>query len=186
LAFDLTWQLQGGASLACMEEPTPGFMASTILIEAGSTVDFTDLSTGYAYQWNWSFPGGEPSESDAQHPSGILYALPGCYDVSLTVESAAGQATLQELCLIVVEQSTGVNASPERAFRFGVMADMISLVNEDGAPFRYAVRDAQGRTVAAGSATGSMQLATAAWALGAYTVGAIREEAPVMVWRFVR
>lgn len=186
LGFNLTWQLQSGASLGCMEGPMAAFMASTTLIEAGSAVDFTDLSTGYAYQWNWSFPGGQPSESEAQHPSGILYDLPGCYDVSLAVVSAAGQSTLQELCVIVVEQATGVDAPPDRAFRFSALPDLISLVMEDGSSFRYAVRDAQGRTVTSGSATGSMQLATADWALGAYTVEAISAEAPVMLWRFVR
>lgn len=186
LAFDLTWQLQGGATLDCLLPPASALMASTTIIEAGGTVDFTDMSSGYPYLWSWALPGGEPSESFEQNPIGILYALPGCYDVFLTVESATGVSSAQELCLIVAEQTTGVYEAAARAFDFKLMAGMVSLVNSDGAAFRYAVRDAQGRTVVSGSGTGSVQFGTEMLSRGAYTIEASANGAMPKVWRFVR
>jgi len=39
--------------------------------------------------WNWSFPGGSPTSSISQNPSGIIYS-PGTYSVSLIVTSQQG------------------------------------------------------------------------------------------------
>lgn len=186
LEFDLTWQLQGGATLGCLLPPVSAMMASTTTIEPGSTVDFTDMSTGYPYLWSWSFPDAEPNESFEQNPTGILYALPGCYDVFLTVESAAGESSVEEFCFIVVEQNTGIHDAAAGAFDFKVMAGMVSLVNSDGTAFRYAVRDAQGRTVASGSATRSVQFGIEMLSQGAYTIEASANGAMPKVWRFVR
>lgn len=50
----------------------------------GTTVQFSDLSTGNVTTRNWSFPGGNPSSSTAVNPS-VTYPSSGTYNVSLTV-----------------------------------------------------------------------------------------------------
>jgi len=62
-----------------------GFTANDIDICTGSTVTFSDVSTGDPISWNWSFPGGSPSSSNVQNPPPITYSTPGIYNVSLTV-----------------------------------------------------------------------------------------------------
>jgi PKD repeat protein len=54
---------------------------------------FNDLSTYVGTHvinsWSWTFPGGSPSTSTAQNPSGIAFA-PGTYNVTLTITSVTG------------------------------------------------------------------------------------------------
>ena len=74
----------------------------------GTTVNFTDLSTGSPVGFSWSFPGGTPSFSGAQNPS-ITYNTPGVYDVSLTILSFLGVDTETKVGYIVVT-NTGATA----------------------------------------------------------------------------
>lgn len=75
--------------------PLPDFMASEETLEAGMTVDFTNLSiTKYPItQYQWLFPGGTPGSSNQENPGGITYSVPGQYDVSLTITTTAGSHT---------------------------------------------------------------------------------------------
>ncbi|MCU0320516.1 MAG: T9SS type A sorting domain-containing protein [Flavobacteriales bacterium] len=92
LNFTLTWQLQGGASLACLEVPAVDFAGPEAPVLPGALVDFMDASMNHPYAWAWEFPGGEPATSMEQDPQGIVYTEPGCHDVQLTVYNAAGSA----------------------------------------------------------------------------------------------
>ncbi len=67
------------------------FSASTTTVCQGSSVDFTDLSTGTNTDWAWSFSGGTPSSSTDQNPAGVVYNVPGVYDVTVTVTNDALQ-----------------------------------------------------------------------------------------------
>ncbi len=70
---------------------TADFFASDTIVEAGDTVNFTDMSSGNnIITWEWTFDGGEPSTSDEQNPSGIAYNEKGAYDVSLTITNDEG------------------------------------------------------------------------------------------------
>lgn len=53
---------------------------------ADLTVQFTDLSDGDPNAWSWEFPGGLPATSSDPNPQ-VVYANPGVYDVTLTVEA---------------------------------------------------------------------------------------------------
>jgi PKD repeat protein len=53
---------------------------------ADLTVQFTDLSDGDPDAWSWEFPGGLPAASSEPNPQ-VVYATPGVYDVTLTVEA---------------------------------------------------------------------------------------------------
>jgi hypothetical protein len=100
LHFAMNWQLQGGASLACLEAPVADFTGPVAPVLPGALVGFTDASTNYPYAWYWEFPGGEPATSVERDPQGIVYTGPGCHDVQLTVYNAVGSATVSRTCAV--------------------------------------------------------------------------------------
>ena len=61
------------------------FAADAEQICAGSSVNFTDLSTGSPTAWEWTFEGGTPNTSTVQNPTSIVYTAPGDYSVTLRV-----------------------------------------------------------------------------------------------------
>ncbi len=70
------------------------FTADNTTIFVGGTVNFTDATTGGTpTSWSWSFPGGTPSSSTDQNPSGITYNTAGDYDVTLTVSDGTNSDT---------------------------------------------------------------------------------------------
>lgn len=69
--------------------PVADFSASQTVICEGSSVQFTDQSSGAPNSWNWSFPGGSPSASTQQHPS-VTYTSSGSKNVTLTVSNENG------------------------------------------------------------------------------------------------
>ncbi len=102
--------------------PTAGFAANITSGCTPFTVDFTDLSSGDATGWSWSFPGGTPATSTDQNPS-ITYANPGMYDVVLVVSNTAGSNTATQTSMILVE------SAPTAGFSSDVNGDVISLTN---------------------------------------------------------
>ncbi len=69
------------------------FSASNTSPCSGTEVNFTDVSGGNPVSWSWSFPGGTPSSSAMQHPTGIRYDQPGAYPVSLTISNGTSGVT---------------------------------------------------------------------------------------------
>lgn len=108
IGFALTWQLQGGATLACLEAPVPELGAPTAPVMQGAPVDLVDESSDHPYAWYWEFPTGVPATSLERDPQGIVFSTPGCHPVQLTVYNAAGSATTTWPCAVQVELSTGV------------------------------------------------------------------------------
>jgi M6 family metalloprotease-like protein len=92
--------------------PVAGFEASRTLITQNCTVDFLDLSLCQVDEWEWTFEGGTPQTSSAQHPQGIFYENAGVYNVALKVYNQWGEHTK------VMEQMIEVsaNALPEVDF----------------------------------------------------------------------
>lgn len=78
-------------SLATM--PIAKFNASSVAINGGQTVTFTDISTGAPTSWEWAFEGGIPSTSTLQNPT-VTYNTKGSYRVALTVKNANGSNTV--------------------------------------------------------------------------------------------
>lgn len=70
--------------------PVADFEADVTEICEGSSINFFDLSTNLPTSWNWTFQGGDPETSTNKNPEGILYTVPGKYDVSLEVTNNAG------------------------------------------------------------------------------------------------
>lgn len=76
----------------------------------GLEVQFEDNSWGAdedaTWEWNWNFPGGTPSSSNAENPT-VTYNTGGVYDVSLTITTGAGSDTYTVSDAIVVEAVGG-------------------------------------------------------------------------------
>ena len=70
-----------------------GFSASTTEPCAGTTVDYTDQSSGEITTWEWYFAGGIPETSGDRDPVGILYENIGAYGVTLIVSDGVNSDT---------------------------------------------------------------------------------------------
>ncbi len=90
---------------------TADFTADNTITCTGSTVNFTDLSTG-ATSWSWTFTGGTPSSSTDQNPS-VVYNTPGIYDVSLTVSDGSGSETETKYNYITVLETPAQAGTPD-------------------------------------------------------------------------
>ncbi len=66
------------------------------------TVQFTDESENTPFEWEWEFPGGDPSTSDIPNPV-VNYYSPGVYDVTLKVTNVAGSDEITFPAYIEVE-----------------------------------------------------------------------------------
>ncbi len=90
-------------------KPAADFRASQEHIFFNTAISFTDLSNFQPTSWQWSFPGGTPSTSTQQNPTGIVYASPGTYAVRLVTTNALGTDTLTRANYINVSGPTGIS-----------------------------------------------------------------------------
>lgn len=94
-------------------------------IYSGGSVDFMNRSIGDGITtWEWTFEGGTPTTSSAEHPKNIVYNTPGTYFVSLRAVNAAGENTQLITSAIVVKSveakftasATSVNVGTQITF----------------------------------------------------------------------
>ncbi len=76
--------------------PTPNFTSDKQLVLLGGEVNFTDLSTNFPTEWNWTFEGGNPSASIERNPK-IKYLTPGLYKVTLSAKNSLGTSDTLEI-----------------------------------------------------------------------------------------
>lgn len=69
--------------------PVAKFTVNDTTVCIGSTVNFTDQSTGLVNSRSWVFNGGTPASSLQQNPS-VTYNTAGQFDVTLTVSNGSG------------------------------------------------------------------------------------------------
>ncbi|MDD3687371.1 MAG: PKD domain-containing protein [Bacteroidales bacterium] len=74
--------------------PVAWFSANQVIVIAGSSVNFTDLSWDFPFEWRWAFQGAAPANAVNQHPQNVVYNSPGEYDVQLIVRNSQGYDTL--------------------------------------------------------------------------------------------
>jgi len=93
--------------LGCLEHciiippPLADFTATPTEGCAPLAVQFSDLSIQDPSTWQWSFPGGTPSSSNAQHPE-VSYGAFGEFPVTLIAGNAYGADTLVRTAYIRV------------------------------------------------------------------------------------
>jgi PKD repeat protein len=61
------------------------FIADADKICVGSSINFTDISSGSPTTWEWSFDGGTPATASIQNPTSIVYNTAGDYSVTLHI-----------------------------------------------------------------------------------------------------
>ncbi|WP_211530769.1 PKD domain-containing protein [Methanocalculus chunghsingensis] len=88
--------------------PVADFAADLLVGPAPLTVTFTDRSTGYPDNWEWSF--GDKTIVRDQHPI-TIFEIPGRYRVSLTVSNHAGNDTLTRNEYIIVNPRGDLNGN---------------------------------------------------------------------------
>ncbi len=93
---DLEVKTQAGSGLAA------DFTADKLSVKVGETVSFTDQSSGMPTSWSWKFTGAMPATSSLQNPSGISYAAPGSYEVSLKVSNGINSDSITKSGFIKV------------------------------------------------------------------------------------
>lgn len=62
-------------------------------VERGTTISFSDLSTGDVNSWSWTFPGAEPATSNEQNPTAVFNQV-GEIEVTLEVSDGASTETI--------------------------------------------------------------------------------------------
>ncbi len=72
--------------------PDAGFTASSVSIQIGESVTFTDTSLNDPTSWTWTFEGGTPASSTEKNPV-VTYSTAGAYDVTLIATNAIGNDT---------------------------------------------------------------------------------------------
>ena len=79
----------------------------------GDSIQFFDNSLnagpGYSTLYQWSFPGGSPSQSSLPFPK-VLYSSPGTYDVSLHMTGSNGTDSITKFATVVVNLPPQVQA----------------------------------------------------------------------------
>lgn len=90
---DCAWldyiSLPSGASSAL----AASFTADQTDICEGTTVSFTDGSTGNVLEWEWEFEGGSPAASTFENPT-VAYFESGSFDVTLTVSDGTTNSSV--------------------------------------------------------------------------------------------
>lgn len=76
-----------GGCVGIAQNVVANFTASATAVCQGSSVTFTNTSTG-ATTYSWSFPGGTPASSTAANPV-VQYNTPGTYNVTLTASNSS-------------------------------------------------------------------------------------------------
>jgi hypothetical protein len=79
-----------------MAPAVANFKGTPVLLQAGGSVTFTDISTGNPVSWQWSFPGGTPESSNLQNPV-ITYSTQGTFNVQLIISNGASVDTLDKI-----------------------------------------------------------------------------------------
>ncbi len=104
---------------------------STAIIDEGSQVHFTDLSTGNPTSYVWTFEGGEPSTSTEQNPV-VTYQKAGAYPVKLAVSNSVGSDECERAGFVIVRSiaPTAVIGFPEEGYLSPWVACFIPIGTE--------------------------------------------------------
>lgn len=96
-------RIDAHSALLCMQEaPLAAFKAEDTVVCPGSSIQFTDQSSGVApLNYDWTFQGGTPAAASVANPE-VTYNSPGVYPVELTVTNDYGQETLTKTQYIEV------------------------------------------------------------------------------------
>ncbi len=90
--------------------PSAAFNSNSTNFCEGVCINFQDNSLYAPNNWNWSFPGANPTTSTNQNPQNICYPTAGTYNVQLIVSNPLGADTLVMNNYIIVDAIPQTNA----------------------------------------------------------------------------
>lgn len=110
------------------------FTAPSLTICAGSSITFTNTSTG-ATNYNWTCLGGSPSTSTLTNPT-ITYNLPGTFWVTLNASNSFTTSTTSALNVYVTQLQANVSSTNASC---GICTDGVASVTPTAgtAPYTY-------------------------------------------------
>lgn len=88
--------------------PSASFSTTGNTICQENCVEFSNTSSNYATEWQWSFQGGNPESSSIQNPT-VCYSDTGEFNVSLIVSNSAGADTIDSINYLNVILSSESN-----------------------------------------------------------------------------
>lgn len=91
--------------------PTPDFASVDNRVCATQTVTFSNLTSGNATSYQWTFPGGTPSSSTAANPT-IQYLVKGSYDVTLVATNATGTNSITKTAYVLIDSLSPAVVTP--------------------------------------------------------------------------
>lgn len=103
---------------AISEVPVVDFTASSLTINIGESIDFTDLSTNLPNGWTWTFESGTPSSSTVQNPAGIVYNTSGTFSVTLLATNSIGSGDSTKTAYITVNTPEFCSAGAGTKYEF--------------------------------------------------------------------
>lgn len=95
--------LTASSCLPAVQRPIGGFAQSADTICVGGSMSFSDQSSNQPTAWLWQFQGGTPATATTANPSGIVYSIPGTYNVTLITTNTAGSDTVVRNLAVVVQ-----------------------------------------------------------------------------------
>lgn len=87
-------------------KPVASFQSSDTVFCENSCINFTDKSTNFPTNWEWTFQGATPASSTAKNPQGICYPVSGIYNVKLLAYNSGGKDS------VIVNSLIHVNLTP--------------------------------------------------------------------------
>lgn len=126
-------EINGNATLSKLayleygNPPLASFTASGASVCDGSSLTFTNSSTGTINTYSWDIQGGTPLTSNAQNPGTVVFNTPGVYTISLTVTNNFGSTTDTEV--ITVNSLPTIGAGSDQV----VCSGMAVTLNGSGA-----------------------------------------------------
>lgn len=109
-------------SVMAGQAPTASFAQSAAEGCAPMIVQFSDASAGFYTSRQWSFPGGNPAVSNQVSPS-VIYAAPGIYDVSLSLNGPLGASSITRTAAVQAY------TFPQPAFSFSAQGLTVTFTN---------------------------------------------------------
>lgn len=126
------------------DAPAADFSANQVIC-VGATATFTDLTSGTADTWTWSFQGGIPATATGPGPHTVTYNTAGTYNATLTASNAFGSDTETKTGYITVNSSTAGSLPITEGFTATAFPPANWVLNNLGLPYTWE------RTTTAGS-----------------------------------
>lgn len=114
-SYTLTWNVTTTAGVTCSDQvvitfvnPQAGFTYNGNQCLTGNSYNFTNTGTSSGATYSWTFPGGTPSSSTLQNPTGITWSSAGTYTVTETVTVGSCTATYTQTITVYANPTASI------------------------------------------------------------------------------